>query len=494
MEASITDLLSAISSGSIDLINETTKDAYKALRQAIQKKLGVTESIDEFVENPQFEKHRDRFAKVLEDENGTKDAELIVLAKRLLDAINEKGAGPASSTKYHLQVPRGQVGVIGEHVHIEGGIHFHNNSGHFEPTRSEVGIPSIPKGELPPEPQDHRFATDFQPGGALETNSPLYIQRQADSEVMAGVGRHRGMVTLQGPSQTGKTSMLLRLYSQIGSSQTGLKPVIVDFQSLPKACFESLPAIWRSIAAEVDAQLGIGALDDTSWRSTIGYDRNLTDYLERSVFTDADTLVLICLDEVNKVFGLPIRSEFFSSVRYFFNRGAHDPVWKKLRWLLSTSSEPRFFIDDLNQSPFNVGAKVPLGVFTFEETAEFVRRYGFSPDTERVGRIMACLGGRPFLVHLLLHHMAQQPEREAQLLDPVSAAGSIFKAHLDHYLARFQEQPDLTAAMKRVIAGHGCPNVRLADRLCAAGLAKEDDGAKIVCTCELYATYFGRRL
>jgi hypothetical protein len=347
---------------------------------------------------------------------------------------------------------------------------------------------------LPPEPQPYRIAADFYPGGAVEADCPFYIQRQADDEVMAGVCRHRGLVTIQGPSQSGKTSMMLRLYSQVRTSQFQLRPVIVDLQSLPEACFESLPAIWQAILVEVDAQLDLGALEEQPWSASVAYDRNLNNYLELNVFANDATPVLICLDEVNRIFGMPVRSEFFSSLRSFYNRGAYDPTWKKLRWLLSTSSEPRFFIDDLNESPFNVGAKVPLGAFTFEETAEFVRRYGFSPDTKRVERMMTCLGGRPYLVHLLLHHMAQQPEQEAALLDAASAGAGVYKPHLDHYLARFQEQADLSAAIKRVIAGKGCADVRMADRLAAAGLVTEDAEANIVCACELYATYFGRRL
>jgi hypothetical protein len=311
---------------------------------------------------------------------------------------------------------------------------------------------------------------------------------------MTGVSRPRGLVTIQGPSQTGKTSMMMRLYGQVRTSQVKLRPVIVDFQSLPEACFESLAGVWRSVLAEVQAQLDLDAMDESPWHDSVAYDRNLTNYFDRFVFHNDNTPVLICLDEVNRVFGMPVRSDFFSSVRSFFNRGAYDPTWKKLRWLLSTSSEPRFFIDDLNESPFNVGTKVPLDLFTFEETTEFIRRYGFSPDSQRVERIMTCLGGRPYLVHLFLHHMAQHPEQEEALLDAAGAGGGVFKPHLDHYLARFQEQTDLSAAMKRVIAGKGCADVRMADRLCAAGLVKEDADAAIVCSCELYSTYFGRRL
>ena len=244
----------------------------------------------------------------------------------------------------------------------------------------------------------------------------------------------------------------------------------------------------------MDGQLKIGALNKDTWNSNANYDHNLSTYLEQFVFANDATPLLFCLDEVNRVFRKPVRYDFFSSVRAFFNRGAFDPTWKKIHWLLSTSSEPRFFIDDLNQSPFNVGINISLRAFTFDETAEFVHRYGVSPDSDRIGRIMTYLGGRPYLVHLLLHHLVRKPECEEQLFHADSAGGGVFKAHLDRYLVKFQDQRDLAMAMKQVIAGKGCTNVRMADRLSAAGLVKEDSKGIIICACNLYTAYLGKRL
>lgn len=365
----------------------------------------------------------------------------------------------------------------------------------------KVILPSDPQEPAgrpqPAEPQPYTVPADllkFLPGGAVDVESRFYIARQADAHVLTGVRRHRGLVTLQGPRQTGKTSMLLRLYVNARRPESPFRPVLVDFQSLARRKFERLTTIWQAILKEVDTQLDIGALDDEAWLPKASYDRNVTGFLERFVFSYDDTPVLICLDEVDRVFSTSVQSDFFASVRAFFNRGAYDPAWKKIRWLLSTSSEPRFFIDDLNQSPFNVGSRVMLGAFTIAEISAFVRHYGFSPEDDRTRRIMAYTGGRPYLVHLLLHHMALEPGRESALFDAASAGDGVFKPHLDHYLTGFQAQPDLVAAMKQVLAGRGCADVRQADRLAAAGLVKEDAKGCWICACELYAVYLGGKL
>ena len=43
--------------------------------------------------------------------------------------------------------------------------------------------------------------------------------------------------------------------------------------------------------------------------------------------------------------------------------------WKKLDIILSTSTEPQFFIDRPHESPFNVGVVLPLEDFLPEQVA-----------------------------------------------------------------------------------------------------------------------------
>jgi hypothetical protein len=194
---------------------------------------------------------------------------------------------------------------------------------------------------------------------------------------------------------------------------------------------------------------------------------------------------------VDRVFSSPLRADFFPSVRAFYNRGAYDPAWKALRWLLGTSSEPSFFIDDLTQSPFNIGLRVELAAFTHEETAEFSRRHGLSLSDAMIDCIMDYLGGLPYLVHLLLYHMARHPDDDqAQWFDARSAGGGMFREHLHRYMRQWQHEPALAAAMQGVIAEKGCADVNMAHRLEAAGLVRRDPHHGVVCACTLYRDYF----
>jgi len=334
------------------------------------------------------------------------------------------------------------------------------------------------------------------PGGSLETNSRFYILRDADERVFDAVSRPRAVVTVRGPRQTGKTSLIMGVYAAVRQMGADLRAAFVDLQALPDHDLESLDAIWCSIAASVAEQLGLDAWDPTHWRSGVGYDRNFSHFLDRFVFPNAETPpLLICLDEVDRVFDTPIKSQFFSAVRAFFNRGAFDPSWKRVRWLLSTSSEPSFFIEDLTQSPFNIGLRVELGTFTAEEVVSFAGRHGLALDPDDRDKIMDYVGGRPYLVHQLLYHLVSKPKSRDQLFDAQTAGGGIFREHLHRYLMQFQRHEELRTAMQSIIKGDSCDDTKLADRIESAGLARRDDKTnKVVPLCRLYAEFFGTEL
>ena len=358
-----------------------------------------------------------------------------------------------------------------------------------EPGRGRLA-PAADQRFRQPEPRPYVDpASLIYPGGAVEVDSRFYITRAADEEVFHGIHRARGLVTVRGPRQTGKTSLILHAYVNARRSKR-LRPVFVDFQLLPGAALASLDTIWCAIAADMATQLGLENAIDETWRANANYDRNLSRFLDRCVAGHEHTPILLCLDEVDRIFSSPLRADFFPSVRAFYNRGAYDPAWKALRWLLSTSSEPSFFIDDLTQSPFNIGLRVELTAFTHEETAEFAHRHGLSLQDAMIDRIMDYLGGRPYLVHLLLYHMALYPDAPARWFDARSAGGGVFREHLQRYLGQLQHEPALAAAMQGVIAEKGCADVTMAHRLEAAGLVRRDPQHDVVCACTLYRDYF----
>jgi hypothetical protein len=255
-----------------------------------------------------------------------------------------------------------------------------------------------------------------------------------------------------------------------------------------------MDSIWRSIAQNIADQLMFdeGALTD--WKAEAGYNRNFTRFLNNVVFESDDTPLLLCLDEVDRVFNAAVRPEFFAAIRAFYNRGAMDPNWKNVRWMLGTSTEPAFFIEDISQSPFNIGYRSELNCFTAVQVDAFAQRHGISLTPETLDRIMRYLGGRPYLVHLLFYKWVRNPADQEKLFDAQTAGNGVFKDHLHRYLMHFQKEPKMAEIMKAIIAGKGCTDLKMAARFESAGLVKRDEDNRVMPLCELYAAFFEQTL
>lgn len=332
------------------------------------------------------------------------------------------------------------------------------------------------------------------PGGMVKRDSFAYIVRDADWEVLHAVRQPRALVTLRGSRQTGKTSLMMSLYTALHHEESGLRTVFIDLQAFSYKDFQSLSTIWRAIAIHIADQLQFDDWDVTSWQLERSYDRQFTRFLDDVVFHENETPLLICLDEVDRIFDSPIRSEFFPPIRAFYNRGELDLSWRKVRWLLGTSSEPSFFIADLSQSPFNIGLRVELNPFTRREVMELSDRFGLALDDEMLERIMHYIGGHPYLVHLLLYKITRNPISFDSLFDVQTAGDGVFRDHLHRYLMQFLQDKALAAAMANISSGHGCTDLRMIDRLEAAGLVRRDETHTVVPSCSLYADFFRHEL
>jgi hypothetical protein len=332
------------------------------------------------------------------------------------------------------------------------------------------------------------------PGGALEMDSRFYISRDADEEVFFALQRPRALITICGPRQVGKTSLIMRACAGVRHSQEALRVVFVDFQALPDQVFESMDAIWRSIAQHIVDQLMLDEGEFADWKAESGYNRNFTRFLNRVVFEPDATPLLLCLDEVDRVFSAAVRSEFFAAIRAFYNRGAMDRNWKNVRWMLGTSTEPAFFIENMTQSPFNIGYRLELNCFTPAQVDAFARRHGISLTPETLDRIMRYLGGRPYLVHLLLYHWVRKPADREKLFDAQTAGNGVFKDHLHRFLMHFQQEPDMAECMQAIIAGKSCADLKMAARFESAGLVRRDENNRIAPLCDLYAAFFAQTL
>ena len=157
-------------------------------------------------------------------------------------------------------------------------------------------------------------------------------------------------------------------------------------------------------------------------------------------------------------------------LRSWHNNAWPAPIWKQLDLALVTSTEPYQLIENLNQSPFNVGRSHRAG--------RFHARAGRRPQPPprhpvglRLRATTAGAAGRPSLPgapSALPGRQRAQLCRRSLLAQATDDRGP-FGDHLRNHLFRLHGKADLIQGMLQVIRHHTCPDERVFFRLRGAG-------------------------
>jgi hypothetical protein len=200
------------------------------------------------------------------------------------------------------------------------------------------------------------------------------------------------------------------------------------------------------------------------------------------------------MDEVDSVFETDFRSDFFSMLRSWHNNRATSSIWKGLDLALVTSTEPYQLIENLNQSPFNVGQVIELEDFTLEQVTDLNRRYGSPLTPEQVQALMYLLNGHPYLVRRALYLVTVQRIPITEIFENSPDDRGPFGDHLRYHLFRLHKKEELIDGFKQVIRNNTCQDDLTFFRLRGAGLVRKEGVRRILPRCRLYADYFKEHL
>lgn len=353
---------------------------------------------------------------------------------------------------------------------------------------------SITAEELPPPASATIPIRDLgSPEGTMPLESPFYIERQADHDALEALSySHGATITIKGPRQMGKSSLLTRVMQ--AESAKKMRNAFIDFQLIEKSAMQSADIFYKQFCSLLSWEFDVEDRVEEFWANPLGHVQKTTNYVQRHLLKEIqDAELLLAMDEVERMFASPFRSDFFSMLRSWHNKRAQNVDWKRLNLALVTSTEPYQLIADLNQSPFNVGLVLDLTDFTPEEVMELNKRHGFPLENSQVNALAELLGGHPFLTRKALHWLAGKKTNFDELISTGSEDDGVFGDHLRNHLFRMSDQEELKKAFLHVIKSHHCPNENLFFRLRGAGLARRV-GNEVFPRNELYAEYFGKRL
>lgn len=352
----------------------------------------------------------------------------------------------------------------------------------------------------PPPPDPTPPARDdallHPPGGAMPLDSPLYIARPVDAALATALARRDSIILLTGARQMGKTSLLVRGLQQ---AQTAVQRVaLVDFQQCNAAQLTSIEALYHALGAMLADKLDLETFPSRVWVPDFPPNYNFERYLRREVLGKLDAPLVWGLDEVDRLFSCPFRSEVFGLFRSWHNARASDPnsPWARLTLVLTYATEAHLFIDNLDQSPFNVGTHLPpLADFSLDEVVALNQRYSSPVHHEAdLAHLRRWLGGQPYLTSRWLYEMRTQPCDFATLQAQAIREDGPFAGHLKRLLLLLSQDERLSEAVRQVLRERPCSDRHSWERLRSAGVLVGATPEQARLRCELYALYLAHHL
>lgn len=330
------------------------------------------------------------------------------------------------------------------------------------------------------------------PTGALSPDSPFYIERQDDLIINQQITFEGSTTIIEGARQMGKSSMMLKALAHACSNHcTALD---FDFQFLDECCLNNLNTLLHYLTMCICERLKLKVSPDEVWKGPFGSKYKLTNFIEDYVLSEKHDPVVLLLDEVDRVFGRAYQDDFFALLRAWHNIRAKKPLWRKLNLVLALSSDPRQAIRDMKQSPFNVGAKIRMKDFSFDEIWELNNRYGRPlKNKNQCHSLMGLTEGHPYLAQQAMYMIASRKKTlDSLLVDSTTAEDGPFYDHLVHYRHILESDPDLQQGMRDVITNGSCSGYEIFERLRSIGLIMGQSNQQARPRCMLYREYFRR--
>jgi class 3 adenylate cyclase/transcriptional regulator with XRE-family HTH domain len=334
--------------------------------------------------------------------------------------------------------------------------------------------------------------------GQVPLDSPFYVERPPIELLCYETILQPGaLIRIKAPKQMGKTSLMARiLYS---ARVQGLHTIPLSFQLTDTTIFTDLNRFLQWFCAVVTRNLGLPNQLADYWDDIFGSNYNCTDYFENYILAEIDSPVVLALDEVDVVFNYPkIATDFFSLLRAWYEKAKYGDgnshVWQKLRLLVVHSTEVYIPLN-INQSPFNVGLSVELPEFTALQVQDLAAQYELDWTHEKVEKLMALIGGNPYLVQVALHHISYEDITLDQLLETATAEDGIYSGYLRRQLCNLKQYPELVSALAQVVTSQNPVELEpiQAFKLQSMGLVRVQN-QQVVPSCDLYRQYFSDRL
>jgi WD40 repeat protein len=253
-----------------------------------------------------------------------------------------------------------------------------------------------------------RESAIYVAGGTVQAGGGIYLERAADRELLdlCSAGTFAYILTSR---QMGKSSVMVQTAEKL--NQQNVRTALVDLTALGVTA--SADQWYKGILLEIQDQLDL-ITDASSWwkaREDLTIAQRFNLFLKEVVLKEIRGRVVIFVDEIDSTLGLEFTDDFFIAIRYLYNARNIDRDLRRLSFVLSGVATPGDLIKDPERTPFNIGQRVDLTDFTFQESVPLT--HGLSIPDERVfGILRQVLGwtsGHPYLTLRVFRSLQESP-------------------------------------------------------------------------------------
>ncbi|MCA1851462.1 MAG: AAA-like domain-containing protein [Beggiatoa sp.] len=243
----------------------------------------------------------------------------------------------------------------------------------------------------------------FQAGGTLAPDAPSYVERAADRELFERVSAGELCYALT-PRQMGKSSLMARTALRLRRAE--VQTAAIDLSAIGGQKAEMSAEQWYyGIAFRLLKDLKL-AFDLAGWWEThrlLPPVNRMLELFAEAVLARIDGRAVVFVDEIDTTIALPFSDDFFAVIRACYNARATAPDYRRLSFVLLGVASPTDLIKDVERTPFNVGRRIDLAGFGFEEARALAT--GLHPDAVRgealLRRVLYWTDGHPYLTQKL---------------------------------------------------------------------------------------------
>ena len=246
----------------------------------------------------------------------------------------------------------------------------------------------------------------FVAGGTVQAGGGVYLERDADREVLEHC-RAGDFTYILTSRQMGKSSMMIRTAERL--AKEGTLPVIIDLTELGT---QTTSEQWyKGFLFAVQDQLGL-RIEPSAWwnaQSDHSFAHRFTRYLREVALVERRERIVLFVDEIDTTLRLDFTDDFFAAIRFLYQNRAADPDLARLSFVLIGVATPGDLIKDGARTPFNIGQRVELTDFTIDEAEPLTEHLAVPRSLARdlTTWILTWTGGHPYLTLRVVRSLAE---------------------------------------------------------------------------------------